>query len=154
MKKILAALILFGVVSQSFAGVCRDTFLEKKEIRSLIGAGFTGSSGLGALMMIGGTAAFPALPFIAVGTTVAGGVYWVLATRKPARLVKLIDEAQGCKGKLISKSYESYKDSHDANSQVSKKEFSEEIVRSDLDGSLSPVGSVPSVKEFGLDSIK
>lgn len=150
MKKIILTLLALSFVSQSFAGVCREQLADKKFIRTSIAAGFTAPSALAAThVLLGGAAtAPPAVPIIFIAATVVGGTYWIVVATKPGRLIKLIDEAQSCKGKLVSKAYKAYSKTHGQNS-LSKQDFCEEIVRSDIDGSLCPEGILPSIKNVG-----
>lgn len=144
MKKLFAGLVVLTTLSTSYAGVCRDKFVEKKENRQSLGMIGTGIAGVGVLT-VGATLGSP---FLFLGTA----SYLILAPSRPKRLVRLIDESQSCNGKILNKAYSAYlkqKKKSGDKSTISKTDFCEEIVRGDTDGSLCPYESLPSIKNVG-----
>jgi hypothetical protein len=147
MKKVNLLLFSFLLSTQVFAGICKQKFQTKDEERKKI-LGITGLFGANAGFIAVSATAGLAAGAVVVPVVVAGiGGYWLISGRKPARLVKLIDQAEDCEGRLLTIAYNSYLELNDEN-QMTQAEFCEVIVQSDDDGSLC-TGKIPNIKQVG-----
>ena len=122
----------------SFADTCRETLADKV---ATIG-GISAVDG-GMAIIVTAMAPVVGLPFLG-----AVEAFWLLFGRRPHRMIQLIDQSQGCHGKLISKAYENYLRAVEKHggSRIDKADFCKKIVAADLDGSLCS-GGTPTIDQ-------
>lgn len=141
MKTMLTVIIALTISVSSF-GSCREKLLEKHDQNMTIalGGGLSATSAAALGVFVG-------LPIIAVpGMILSAGGYWVLSGNKPKRIIKLIEQADTCTGRLVGRAYKHYKRSHKG-VKLTRNEFCDEIIRLDRNGALCD-DETPSIKQI------
>ena len=140
MKRIIFAFLALSLSISSYAGVCRNALDQKAIDNSVLttGSGIAATVGLG--FLAGGS--ILVVPVVGAGV----GAYWLVWGQRPSRLVKLIDQANVCEGKILNKAYGAYTSTH--SQAMSKDDFCDQIVKSDNDGSLCS-DVLPTVRQIG-----